>query len=113
MQISLEMTKKMEFHRDEEAKKHEEQFHTIQSALDELSKQKLDGSLSSSSISAGGADGATVSLYAASLMEGAEDKVKVSGGTVVVSSVGSTEVSSKLVSLESTDSVVRASSGLA
>ena len=63
-------------------------------------------------VGAGGADGATVSLYASSSTEGGEEKVRVSGGTVAVSSVGSTEVSSRLVSLESTDSIVRASSGL-
>jgi hypothetical protein len=46
-------------------------------------------------VEAGGAEGATVSMYA-------EDKVTVSGGTVAVSSVGSTEVPPRLVSLEST-----------
>ncbi len=61
-----------------------------------------------------GGQGAAVSLYAASSTEGTEDKVRVSRGTVAVSSVVSTEVSSRLVvSLESTGSVVRASFGLA
>ena len=54
MRISIEnLKKKIDFHRDEEAQKHEEQFHTLQNALEELSKQRLDGSLSSSSSSAG------------------------------------------------------------